>query len=704
MMYKVIKQHDENDCATACLAMICSYYNYTIPYYLIKKEVNSDNEGTSIGELINAAQRIGLKATALKGKFDELKNKIGKQHKMSPFIAHVIDGDMYGHYVVVYKVTSRCVLIGNPNGKLEKLEIETFQRMWTGYVVFLRINDELNLKKVTRLKSVKLVLNLCAKNNKIIITSILLLSIIMTIISFFSSQILKNVVDVLSTNNLKRNEVYGLFLKNNVGFIKIITLILLVTILEGGIIYLQGYLKSILDKRIQYLLMQKYYLKLTSMSVSACLKYKNGDLISRFNEIGIIKEMITTIYLDLSISICVALLSGIILVNTNILLFSIVIGISLLYFAISCAFKQGIDVNFRKALQNESKLISFLKETIEGINIVKYYNSQKDFQRKFTDKVRDFLKNSQTSAVLTFLQEGINSGLSFLGNVTILIVGIWSVLIGKMSVGELVAFIYIMYYFFIPIGKIAEYQEILQSGTIALNRLQDILHEENEKGGKEKCTVFESIEFQNIDFAYGNKHNILNNFNFKLIKDENVIIAGKSGCGKTTLVKMLACIEVPKNGQILYNNRNIQCYDLSEIRKKIVYVPQKTVVFSGTIKFNITFDKSNEDIYDVYKVYEICFEKKFDKKEFEKMMSLYVEEGGSNLSGGQLQRIAIARALLKKPDVLILDEATANLDMNSEEKMLENIKNYLPNCTVIFITHRFTMYKDSKLFQKVLYL
>lgn len=106
----------------------------------------------------------------------------------------------------------------------------------------------------------------------------------------------------------------------------------------------------------------------------------------------------------------------------------------------------------------------------------------------------------------------------------------------------------------------------------------------------------------------------------------------------------------------------------------------------------------------VYKVYEICFEKKFDKKEFEKMMSLYVEEGESNLSGGQLQRIAIARALLKKPDVLILDEATANLDMNSEEKMLENIKNYLPNCTVIFITHRFTMYKDSKLFQKVLYL
>ena len=86
------------------------------------------------------------------------------------------------------------------------------------------------------------------------------------------------------------------------------------------------------------------------------------------------------------------------------------------------------------------------------------------------------------------------------------------------------------------------------------------------------------------------------------------------------------------------------------------------------------------------------------------MMSLYVEEGGSNLSGGQLQRIAIARALLKKPDVLILHEATANLDMNSEEKMLENIKNYLPNCTVIFITHRFTMYKDSKLFQKVLYL
>lgn len=107
----------------------------------------------------------------------------------------------------------------------------------------------------------------------------------------------------------------------------------------------------------------------------------------------------------------------------------------------------------------------------------------------------------------------------------------------------------------------------------------------------------------------------------------------------------------------------------------------------------------------VYKVYEICFEKKFDKKEFEKMMSLYVEEGGgSNLSGGQLQRIAIARALLKKPDVLILDEATANLDMNSEEKMLENIKNYLPNCTVIFITHRFTLYKNSKLFQKVLYL
>ena len=166
---------------------------------------------------------------------------------------------------------------------------------------------------------------------------------------------------------------------------------------------------------------------------------------------------------------------------------------------------------------------------------------------------------------------------------------------------------------------------------------------------------------------------------------------------------MLCRFYEPTSGQILIDDIDYKDRSLGFLRSKIGFVQQTPFIFNGTIKDNIKYgklDATDEEVIDACKAVDIdgfitSLPNGYDTK---------LEDGGNELSTGQKQLISFARAIVRKPSIMILDEATANLDMNSEEKMLENIKNYLPNCTVIFITHRFTLYKDSKLFQKVLYL
>ena len=267
----------------------------------------------------------------------------------------------------------------------------------------------------------------------------------------------------------------------------------------------------------------------------------------------------------------------------------------------------------------------------------------------------------------------------------------------KNSLGQIAAFLSLNGFFSSSVNSLINLQAKIQESLAAFDRLYEILAKENfENEGKEKPeNIRPEILFEKINFSYSNEKLIYEKFELKISRGEWISFIGKTGCGKTTLTKLLLKFYKPQKGRILWNDIDLQNIDTEWLFSKIGYIPQDIILFAGTISENITL------FNDAYKKGQI--------EEVAKLVGIYdkivslpngfdtlVGEKGTSLSGGEKQKIAIARALLKKPLLLIFDEATSNLDVFSEKQIVEVIKKIHENgMTIITITHRLSTIRDS---------
>ena len=238
----------------------------------------------------------------------------------------------------------------------------------------------------------------------------------------------------------------------------------------------------------------------------------------------------------------------------------------------------------------------------------------------------------------------------------------------------------------------------MQTAVVAADRLGEILDLEAEKGEEEYHklhpeSIAGDIELKNINFRYGTRKLVLEDVSLKIKQGEKVAFVGESGSGKTTLAKLLLHLYQAEEGEILLNENNIEDIQIETLRERIAYIPQETFLFSGSIYENLTLGMDCPRMEEVVEA-----SKKAQAHEFINEMPLRyetrLEENGANLSGGQRQRLAIARAMLKKPDILILDEATSNLDAVTERALDETIGEFSKEMTTIFIAHRLSTIKN----------
>ncbi len=375
-------------------------------------------------------------------------------------------------------------------------------------------------------------------------------------------------------------------------------------------------------------------------------------------------------YLDWSLTVSTFVLAPIIIISIN-------------------KFGEKVLNAAEKSQESTSDLASLVGESINGIETIRAYAAESWFQKKFNNKLRENKKAKYRTLKLLALQHPIVGFIEAFGILAILGIGAFRINIGLLNSQQFSSFFAAILMLIDPISHISTNFNELKQAQASLKRLQKINNEPIEQD-KSNAFEFESIngniEFKNINFAYKNNILVLRDINLKIKKGEVIAFVGASGAGKSTMMSLILKFLKPLSGEIYIDERNIEEINSKNIRSKIAIVQQQPFLFSGSIGEAIRMGREYSDI-DIIKSAKIANAHEFIKglpKRYDTLLS----ERNLNLSGGQIQRIAIARAILGNPSILLLDEATSALDAESENAVQKGLTQAMKKRTVIIIAHR----------------
>ncbi len=354
---------------------------------------------------------------------------------------------------------------------------------------------------------------------------------------------------------------------------------------------------------------------------------------------------------------------------------------------------QSIRRKSKRSSVQSAGILNIIKETLSNIKIVKIFNLENEENEKFVKENNKYFnlifKQSRLSNLLTPINETI--GL-IVGVLLIWFGGISVLQQGAMSSEDFIKFILLLFAMLQPIRKLANVNVLFQNGIAAAERVFSVFDNNDkipESKNAFKINSFKnSINFKDVNFKYeGQDSLILDNINLEIFKGQTVAIVGKSGAGKTTLTDLLPRFYDPISGNIFIDKINLKDLNLKNLRDLYGIVTQNVILFNDTIKNNIIHGNKNASENDVNKAVKSANIQDLVEK-LDNGLNTYIGENGVKLSGGEKQRLSIARALIKNPDILILDEATASLDSESEKMVHSAIDNIIKNRTVIIIAHR----------------
>lgn len=672
--YYCIKQHDYKDCGCACLATICKTYGLKYPISKIREVAGTDKDGTSALGVIKAAEKLGFSAKGVKAnKPEDIFSEIP-----IPAIAHVVIDNTMLHYVVIHKISEKEIIVADPAKGIVKYKPIEFFNIWTGVLIILTPTSD--FKKGNEVKGVFTRFFNLLKPQKGLLINIFLASILITVFGIIGSFYFKFLLDDIVPNNLKQS--LTIF---SIGFI---VLAIFKIIMEA----FRTQLLIHLGQKLDIPLMLGYYEHVINLPMNFFGTREVGEVISRFNDASNIRQAISGVALTMMIDVFMVLIGGGILYSQSPSLFGLTIIPLVLYGIIVYSFKSSIEKVNRETMEKNSKLTSYLIESLNGIETIKAFNSEREVnletEKRFIKLIKAIFKNERINNIQVTFKRLVESIFAII----VLWIGSTQVLNGSISFGELLTFNALLAYFLDPIENIINLQPTVQTALVAAERLSEILDLELEKSEQEDKKIKPqslkgNIEFKNVDFRYGTRNLILKNINMTIKKGERIALVGESGSGKTTLAKLLLNFYQCENGEILVNNYNLLDINVEALRDKIAYISQETFLFNGTILENLMLGNP----YLTYEeVIEAC--EKAQIHDFINSLPLryntLVEENGSNFSGGQKQRLSIARAILRKPEILIMDEATSNLDSITEKAIERTIHDFSEGMTTIIIAHR----------------
>lgn len=355
---------------------------------------------------------------------------------------------------------------------------------------------------------------------------------------------------------------------------------------------------------------------------------------------------------------------------------------------------------FEKVFKTYDKLNNVVQENVRGIRVVKSYVLEEEEKEKFGKVSKDIYENFSRAEKLIAYNSPLMQIVTYVGLLLIswfgakLIVGT-----GSLTTGQLMSLITYAMQILMSLMMISVVLVMLTISAASAERIVEILKEEPVIKNKEKTLTQVkdgAIEFKNVNFSYigDKKKTCLKDINLKIKSGETVGIIGGTGSSKTTLIQLIPRLYDATTGKVLVGGKDVRDYDLETLRNEVAIVLQKNVLFSGTIKENLRW--GNKEATDEEMV-EACKLAQADGfiNEFPKKYDTYIEQGGANVSGGQKQRLCIARAILKKPKILILDDSTSAVDTKTDKLIRNAFKEKIPNTTKIIIAQRIDSVKDA---------
>lgn len=675
-----VQQLDEADCGVAALSMILKNFHSNVSLSSLRNLAQTDKNGTTALGLVTAAESFNLKTTAIKADMS-LFTDYDERKLPLPFIVHVNKKEGLLHYLVVLQVTPAYILVADPDPavKITKMTPEEFAAIWTGVTIFMEPTSRytpISESTDSLWHTARLLLK-----HRLIVATVIGLTFGSTLITITGARFLQSIID----------SIVPLHLSN---LLLIISLCLLVAYLFHGLFtFLEGYLSSILSVRLSKDLLLEYLQHLFRLPINFFETRKVGEITSRFDDASNIINTLAKTAIVTILNLGTVLVIGIFLLHISPVLFLISTISIPLYLLVIRSFVKVFDKWNHRRMEQGAVLNTQIIDDLSGIATIKSLNADTESYEAIRQNFLKGLNYSLKYSYFVTLQEAIKDVLMLLINLGILFWGANLAIGGSISIGELVAFNALMGYFLGPIEELIGLQDEIQTAKVANTRLNQILSAPEEQSGTTSLPVDGtaplSIDLKSVSFEYKYGNPVLSDINLTIDPGESMTIVGLSGSGKSTLAKLLVGFHSPTEGSINIGGNPLNSIDHSSLRSHISYVPQSPYIFSGSVLSNITLGSASnvslDKVMEAAKMAEIHQDILALPNGYETQIS---SEYG--LSGGQMQRIAIARAIFSDRSVLIFDESTSNLDVLTEEKVLDNLLK-LHNKTIIFIAHRLSV-------------
>jgi len=672
--YALVKQHDQSDCGAAALATIALHHGRPIGLQKMRDLAGTDCIGTNLLGLVKAAEKIGFEAQGVRGNLEAL------GETPLPAIAHVKTTEDHGHFVVVHSVSKRQIVVADPAREILRLTPGEFEKQWTGYLVLLVPRDEIpkvGSAKVSE-KPWTLFLQLL-RPHRALLAKAFLCALLLTALGLSTSFFVKHLVDSVLVHSEHR-----LLNALAIGMLVLLVFRTLFSIVRQVLLMHVG-------RKIDLALISGYARHVLRLPMGFFDMRRVGEVISRVSDTTKVREAVGGTTLS-------AIVDGTLVLFTTILMFAYDWSLSLVGVAAVPCLVLTVLLHHavarrcsRTAMETAARLQSHLVEDITAVESIKGFGAEDARSEECDRQLVDVVQAGFSLQALGLRVSTLSTLVKGAAGIVTLWYGGHRVMEGALTVGELMFFHTLLATLLDPLERLAAVNLSLQDALVAVDRLYQILDIEQEELDVENGMPFEelrdSLNIDRVSFRYGCREKVLDDVSLQIPVGSTVAIVGESGSGKSTLLKILQRFYEPDEGRVVIDSVDARDYSLSSLRERIGVVSQDPFIFDGTLLENVTMSKGAPMSKEVLAAVRAAGLEDFVlglPERFETKLG----ERGTNLSGGQRQRLAIARAILKDPEVLIFDEATSHLDTLTERAIQQSLEADLSEKTVIVVAHR----------------